>query len=109
VLDDVKAAQALDSSILERKLYDRAFDELEARDIQGHRPNVDVRHGTEWKHVRHEAVGRVMEPAFPFIDISTGIDALATMITPETPAVLVRDFKTDKTFIITRADVMRML
>ena len=29
------------------------------------------------------------------------------MITPENPAVLVRDFKTDKTFIITRSDVIR--
>jgi hypothetical protein len=31
------------------------------------------------------------------------------MITPKNPAVLVRDFKTDKTFIITRSDVMRVL
>ena len=31
------------------------------------------------------------------------------MITPENPAVLVRDFKTDKTFIITRSDVMLAL
>ena len=28
---------------------------------------------------------------------------------PESPAVLVRDFKSDKTFIITRSDVMRVL
>jgi hypothetical protein len=31
------------------------------------------------------------------------------MITPATPAVLVRDFKTDKTFIITRSDILRAL
>ena len=36
-------------------------------------------------------------------------DLLATMITPENPAVLVRDFKTEKTFIITRSDVIRVL
>ena len=30
-----------------------------------------------------------------FADISTDIDALATMLTPENPAVLVRDFKSD--------------
>ena len=35
--------------------------------------------------------------------------AAATMITPQNPAVLVRDFKTDKTFIITRSDVIRVL
>jgi hypothetical protein len=31
------------------------------------------------------------------------------MITSATPAVLVRDFKTEKTFIITRSDVIRVL
>ena len=31
------------------------------------------------------------------------------MITPEIPAVLVRDFKTDETYIITRFDVIRAL
>jgi hypothetical protein len=31
------------------------------------------------------------------------------MITPDNPAVLVRDFKSDKTFIITRSDVIRAL
>ena len=41
-----------------------------------------------------------MQPAFPFVDISTPVELLSTMITPENPAVLVRDFKTEKTFII---------
>jgi predicted transcriptional regulator len=50
-----------------------------------------------------------MQPAFPFVDISTNVELLATMITPQNPAVLVRDFKTDKTFIITRSDVIRVL
>jgi hypothetical protein len=31
------------------------------------------------------------------------------MITPEQPALLIRDFKTQKTFIITRSDIIRML
>lgn len=51
----------------------------------------------------------LMQPAFPFVDISTGIDALATMLTPENSAVLVRDFKSDETFIITRWDVIEAL
>jgi len=59
--------------------------------------------------VKTERIESVMQPAFPFVDISTGIDALATMITPESPAVLVRDFKSDETFIITRSDVMEAL
>ena len=35
-----------------------------------------------------------MQPAFPFVDVSTPVDLLSTMITPQNPAVLVRDFKT---------------
>ena len=41
--------------------------------------------------------------------MSTPVELLSTMITPENPAVLIRDFKTDKTFIITRSDVIRVL
>jgi cystathionine beta-synthase len=59
--------------------------------------------------VKNEPVASIMQPAFPFIDISTPVELLSTMITPENPAVLVRDFKTDKTFIITRSDVIRVL
>jgi cystathionine beta-synthase len=56
-----------------------------------------------------QPVLEIMQPAFPFADISTNVEQLATMITPANPAVLVRDFKTDKTFIITRTDVIRLL
>jgi predicted transcriptional regulator len=59
--------------------------------------------------VKSQPVEDVMQPAFPFVDISTPVDLLSTMITPATPAVLVRDFKTDKTFIITRSDILRVL
>ena len=59
--------------------------------------------------VKREPVESIMQPAFPFVDISTPVDLLSTMITPQNPAVLVRDFKTDKTFIITRSDVIRVL
>jgi cystathionine beta-synthase len=59
--------------------------------------------------VKARAISEIMQPAFPFVDISTGIEALATMITPDTPALLVRDFKSQDTFIITRWDVMQAL
>jgi cystathionine beta-synthase len=59
--------------------------------------------------VKKEPVEAIMQPAFPFVDISTPVELLATMITPANPAVLIRDFKTDKTFIITRSDVIRVL
>ena len=59
--------------------------------------------------VRSKPVETIMQPVFPFVDISTPVELLSTMITPENPAVLVRDFKTEKTFIITRSDVIRVL
>ena len=59
--------------------------------------------------VKSQPVASIMQPAFPFVDISTPVDLLSTMITPANPAVLVRDFKTEKTFIITRSDVIRVL
>ena len=59
--------------------------------------------------VKREPVESIMQPAFPFVDISTPVDLLSTMISVHNPAVLVRDFKTEKTFIITRSDVIRVL
>src|SRR5437868_1620028 len=59
--------------------------------------------------VKAQPVETIMQPAFPFVDISTPVELLSTMITPASPAVLVRDFKTDKTFIITRSGVIRVL
>jgi cystathionine beta-synthase len=52
---------------------------------------------------------KIMLPAFPFVDSSTPVELLSTMITTENPAVLVRDFKTDNTYIITRNDIMRAM
>src|ERR1700704_3932286 len=58
-------------------------------------------------NIKSQPVESIMQPAFPFVDVSTPLDLLSTMITPQSPAVLVRDFKTDKTFIITRSDLIR--
>jgi cystathionine beta-synthase len=60
-------------------------------------------------NVKREPVGSIMQPAFPFVDVSTPVDLLSKMITLQNPAVLVRDFKTDKTFIVTRSDLIRVL
>jgi cystathionine beta-synthase len=59
--------------------------------------------------IKGQPVETIMQTAFPFVDISTPVDLLSKMLTPQTPAVLVRDFKSDKTFIITMSDVMRVL
>ncbi len=59
--------------------------------------------------VKNEPVETIMEPAFPFVDISTPVELLATMITRENRAVLLRDFQSNKTFIMTRSDLIRVL
>ena len=59
--------------------------------------------------IKSHPVELITRPAFPFVDSSTPVELLATMITPQNLTVLVRDFKTDKTFIITRSDVIRVL
>ena len=59
--------------------------------------------------LKKKPVEAIMQQAFPFVDISTPVQLLSTMITPQSPAVLVRDFKTEKTFIITRSDIIRVL
>jgi cystathionine beta-synthase len=59
--------------------------------------------------IKRDAVETIMSPAFPFVDASTPVELLSTMITGSNPAVLVRDFKTGKTFIITRSDILRVL
>jgi cystathionine beta-synthase len=59
--------------------------------------------------IRTEPIETIMGPAFPFADISIGIDTLASMMASKTQAVLVRDFKTDEVYIITRSDVIKAL
>lgn len=59
--------------------------------------------------IKTQPIETIMQPAFPFVDSSTSVDGLAAMITPENPAVLVRDFKGEATYIITRSDVLKAL
>jgi cystathionine beta-synthase len=59
--------------------------------------------------IKRGPVEAIMQPAFPFADVSTSVESLAGMLTPENPAVLVRDFKSDETYIITRSDVIQAL
>jgi len=58
---------------------------------------------------KNNTVETIMSPLFPFVDITTPIDSLSTMITDTNPAVLVKDFKQDKTYIITRHDIINAL
>jgi len=59
--------------------------------------------------IRTQPVKSIMQKAFRFVDIDTPVQLLAPMITPEHPAVLVRDFKAGKTYILTGYDVLKAL
>jgi predicted transcriptional regulator len=50
-----------------------------------------------------------MHEAFPFVDISTPVESLSGMLTAEKPAVLVKDFKAGRNYIITRYDVVEAM
>jgi cystathionine beta-synthase len=60
-------------------------------------------------HCKAKSVEEIMQPALPFVDASTPVQFLSTMINQAQPALLIRDFKTQKTFIITRSDIIRVL
>jgi len=53
-----------------------------------------------------QPVKTIMQRVFRFIDIETPVQLLAPMITPESPALLVRDFKAGQTYILTGSDVL---
>lgn len=59
--------------------------------------------------IKNQKVETVMDAPFPFVDISTPIDSLSAMINDKNLAVLVKDFKLDKTYIITCYDIMNAL
>jgi len=59
--------------------------------------------------IRSEPVQSIMQTAFPYVDIETPVQLLAPMITPAHPAVLVRDFRAGKTYIVTGYDVLNAI
>ena len=59
--------------------------------------------------VAQSEVGTIMQQAFPFVDIETPVVLLAPMLTPQNPAVLVRDFPADKTYVLTGYDVLQAM
>jgi cystathionine beta-synthase len=53
-----------------------------------------------------QPVRSIMQGVFRYIDIETPVKLLAPMITPQNPALLVRDFEQGKTYILTGSDVL---
>lgn len=58
---------------------------------------------------KNASVEEVMSAALPFVDISTTIETLGQMVSGEYEAVLVKDFKRDKSYIITRSDLAELM
>lgn len=56
--------------------------------------------------IRKQPVRAIMQKPFRYVDIETPVRLLAGMITPQSPAVLVRDFPANKTYILTGYDVL---
>jgi cystathionine beta-synthase len=56
--------------------------------------------------VREQPVRAIMQKPFRYVDIETPVKLLASMISPESPAVLVRDFPANQTYILTGYDVL---
>jgi len=56
--------------------------------------------------LRNEPVKAILQKPYRFVDIETPVSLLAPMITPEHPAVLVKDFPADKTYLLTGYDVL---
>jgi len=60
----------------------------------------------EKKDIRVE---EIMGAALPFVDITTPIETIAKMVSDEYEAILAKDFKADKSYIITRSDIAEIM
>jgi cystathionine beta-synthase len=58
---------------------------------------------------KDESVDSIMQEAIPFVDITTPIQELSQMTSGDRMAVLVKDFKAGRTFIITKSDIAEAL
>ena len=54
-------------------------------------------------------VESIMKEAMPFVDITTTVHDLSTMVSGEREAVLVKDFKAGRNYIITKSDIAEAL
>jgi cystathionine beta-synthase len=58
---------------------------------------------------KNDPVETIMQEAIPFVDITTPLDDLAKMISGDRTAVLVKDFKANSNFIITKYDIVQAM
>lgn len=60
-------------------------------------------------NAKNDPVESIMQEALPFVDITTPLDTLSKMISMDRSAVLVKDFKANRSYIITRSDIAEAL
>ena len=71
--------------------------------------NLVFNHILKNTSAKDNKVGSIMQEALPFADITTPITELSEMIAGDRMAVLVKDFKAGRTFIITKSDIAEAL
>jgi cystathionine beta-synthase len=59
--------------------------------------------------VKNQSIETIMLNALPFVDATTPIDVLSNMVSNDEAAVLVKDFQQDKTYILTKYDIVQAL
>ncbi|KXK46614.1 MAG: putative cystathionine beta-synthase [Bacteroidetes bacterium ADurb.Bin141] len=59
--------------------------------------------------LKNKPVETIMEEAMPFMDIHTPVDTLSDTLCKQNQAVIVKDFKADRNYIITRQDMVDVL
>ncbi len=58
---------------------------------------------------KNDTIESIMQEALPFVDITTPLDDLSKMISGDRSAVLVKDFKANSNFIITKSDIVEAM
>jgi predicted transcriptional regulator len=59
--------------------------------------------------IKTQPVATIMQEAIPFVDSTTSLDALSKMLANGKDAVLVKDFKADRNYIITKQDLVEAM
>lgn len=57
--------------------------------------------------IKSKPVSTIMQEALPFVDATAPIDSISKMLNGQNSAVMVKDFKENKNYIITKHDVMK--
>ena len=71
--------------------------------------NLVFNHILKNTSAKDDKVETIMQEALPFADITTPLEELSAMISGDRMAVLVKDFKAGRTFIITKSDIAEAL